>query len=231
LKLPDSPLATSLQGKAVERELVQVEAVDIRSFATDKHHTTDDVPYGGGAGMVMKCEPIVAALEHAREVMPDAPRIYMSPSGERLTQALVKELAQLPGMILLCGRYEGVDERVREGWIDREISIGDYVLTGGEPAALVVMDAVIRYVPGVLGNQESLSEESFSTPRLEYPHYTRPRSFRGMEVPEVLLSGHHGRIAQWRKAQAERITRERRPDLLGEQEGARSGEDEAQKKP
>lgn len=227
----DSPLATSLQGKAVERELVKVETIDIRSFATDKHHTTDDVPYGGGAGMVMKCEPIVAALEHASELMPGAPRIYMSPSGERLTQDLVKELAQLPGMILLCGRYEGVDERVREGWIDREISIGDYVLTGGEPAALVVMDAVIRYVPGVLGNQDSLSEESFSTPRLEYPHYTRPRSFRDMEVPEVLLSGHHGHIAQWRSEQAERITRERRPDLLVDREQVVSAGDVAQKKP
>lgn len=210
----DSPLQTSLQGKALARELVEVSTVDIRSFATDKHHTTDDVPYGGGAGMVMKCEPLVAAIEHAKAQQPNAPCIYMSPSGERLSQRVVRELAQLEGMILLCGRYEGIDERVRQGWVDREISIGDYVLTGGEPAALVVLDAVIRYVPGVLGNAESLSEESFSTPRLEYPHYTRPRVFRGEEVPQVLLSGHHANIAKWRAAKALELTRERRPDLL-----------------
>ena len=208
-----SPLATSLQGKALQRSLLDVQTLDIRSFATDKHHMTDDVPYGGGAGMVMKCEPIVAALEHARQQQPDAPRLYMSPSGERFDQAMARELAALPGLILLCGRYEGVDERVRQGWIDREISIGDYVLTGGEPAALVVLDAVMRHVPGVLGNMDSLSEESFSQPLLEYPHYTRPRDFRGLEVPEVLLSGHHARITQWRREQAERLTQQRRPDL------------------
>ena len=214
----DSPLRTSLLGKAREARLVEVVCTNVRDFATDKHRTTDDVPYGGGAGMVMKCEPVVAALEEAGEASPGLPRIYLTPQGEPLSQALARELSNGPGMIVLCGHYEGIDERIREGWIDREISVGDYVLTGGEPAALVLIDAVTRLVPGVIGNEESLVEESFSTNLVEYPHYTRPREFRGMGVPEVLLSGHHAKIAAWRHEQALHRTRTRRPDLLDESE-------------
>ena len=209
----EGPLQISLTGKAIERGHFSVNCVDIRSFTTDKHRTCDDVPYGGGAGMVMKPEPLVAALESARERHPGVPRILMSPQGEPFSQEIARELAAGPGMILVCGRYEGIDERVRQNWIDREISIGDYVLTGGEVASMVVIDAVTRLLPGVLGNQESINEESFSAPMLEYPQYTRPREFRGFEVPEVLLSGDHGRIAKWRRDQSEARTRERRPDL------------------
>lgn len=214
----ESPLASSILSRAIEREQLAVRCTDIRDYTTDKHRTTDDVPYGGGAGMVMKCEPTVAALEAARERNPEALRVYMTPQGERLTQRLSEELADAPGLILLCGHYEGVDERVREGWIDREVSIGDYVLTGGEPAALVLLDSVVRLLPGVLGNPESIEEESFQTGLIEHPHYTRPRSFRGMEVPEVLLSGHHGKIAEWRHQQSVARTRTRRPDLLDDSE-------------
>ena len=212
-----SPLATSLTGKAIDKGLFDVILRDIRDYATDKHRTTDDVPYGGGAGMVMKPEPIVGALEAAQAEQPDAPRILLTPQGEPFNQAMARELAGESGLILTCGRYEGVDERVRQGWIDREISIGDYVLTGGEIPALAIIDAVTRLLPGVLGNVASIQEESFSRPRLEYPQYTRPRIFRGMEVPEVLLSGHHGRVEQWRKEQSELRTRQRRPDLLREE--------------
>jgi tRNA (guanine37-N1)-methyltransferase len=217
----DSPLSTSLMGKAIDKGLFEVDAFDIREYATDKHRTTDDVPYGGGAGMVMKCEPTVAALEAAAAARPGLPRIYMTPQGEPFTQSVARELAQGPGMVLLCGRYEGVDYRVREGWIDREICVGDFVLTGGEPAALVVLNAVTRLLPGVLGNAESIDDESFSSGMLEYPHYTRPREFRGREVPEVLLSGHHARIEAWRREQSLRRTQAVRPDLL-----ARAGEEE-----
>ena len=212
----DSPLNTSLTKKAIDRGHFDVQVTDIRDFATDKHNKCDDLPYGGGAGMVMKPEPLVGALEAARENVPEAPRILLTPQGEPFDQSLARELSEGPGMILTCGRYEGVDERVRQHWIDREISIGDYVLTGGEVAAMVVLDAVTRLLPGVLGNQESVAEESFSTELLEYPHYTRPRSFRGHEVPEVLLSGHHAKIDQWRQAQSEERTRHRRPDLFDE---------------
>jgi tRNA (guanine37-N1)-methyltransferase len=208
------PLQASLTGKAIERGLFDVDLVDIRSFATDRHRTCDDLPYGGGAGMVMKPEPLVAALEHSREQLPDAPRILLTPQGEPFSQSIARDLREAPGLILTCGRYEGVDERVRKHWIDREISIGDYVLTGGEVAAMVVIDAVTRLLPGVLGNQDSVDEESFSTPLLEYPHYTRPRSFRGHDVPEILLSGDHQAIANWRREQSLERTRARRPDLL-----------------
>lgn len=214
----ESPLSTSILGRAQEKELVEYALVDIRDFATDRHRKTDDLPYGGGAGMLMKPEPLVAALEFAREQDPGATRILMSPQGEPLTQALAQELADQPeGLILTCGRYEGVDERVRDGWIDREISLGDYVLSGGEPGALVLLDAITRLVPGVLGNEASIREESFSAPSLEYPQYTRPREFRGKEVPEILLSGDHAKIAQWRRKQALERTRKRRPDLLDPQ--------------
>lgn len=214
----DSPLQQSLLGKAIKAGRAAVSCTNIRDFATDKHRTTDDVPYGGGAGMVMKCEPTVAALEHAAAELPTAPRIYLTPQGAPLTHAVAQELSEGPGMILLCGHYEGVDERVREGWIDREISVGDYVLTGGEGPALILLDAVVRLVPGVVGNAASLEDESFSTNAIEYPHYTRPREFRGRAVPDVLLSGHHGKIEAWRREQSQQRTRERRPDLLDEEQ-------------
>lgn len=212
----ETPLSTSILGRAQDKGLVDYAMVDIRDFAHDKHRTTDDLPYGGGAGMVMKPEPLVEALEYAREQDAGAPRVLLSPQGEPLTQSLADELAAEPGLILTCGRYEGIDERVRQGWIDREISIGDYVLSGGEPGALVLVDAVTRLLPGVLGNEESIREESFAQGRLEYPQYTRPREFRGRQVPEVLLSGNHQKIAQWRQQQSLERTRTRRPDLLDE---------------
>jgi tRNA (guanine37-N1)-methyltransferase len=216
----DSPLKTSIIGRAREQGLAKIVCTDIRAFATDKHRMTDDVPYGGGAGMVMKPEPCVGALEAAAARAPGAVRVYLTPSGEPFTQKIAREMAGWPGMILMCGRYEGLDDRVRQGWIDREISVGDYVLTGGEPAALILIDAVVRLLPGVLGNPESLEDESFSHGRLEYPHYTRPRSFRGMEVPEVLLGGNHAKIDAWRRERSEALTRERRPDLLKREDEA-----------
>lgn len=213
----DSPLKTSLTGKAIEENHFDVQLTDIRDFATDKHRKCDDLPYGGGAGMVMKPEPLVAALEDAREGFCDAPRILLTPQGKPFDQATARKLSEGPGMILVCGRYEGVDERVRQGWIDEEISIGDYVLTGGEVAAMVVLDAVTRQLPGVLGNAESVVDESFTKRRLEYPQYTRPRSFRGHDVPDVLLSGHHEKIERWRRDEAKKRTRRRRPDLLDDE--------------
>jgi tRNA (guanine37-N1)-methyltransferase len=218
-----SPLASSLLGRAADAELARFQTTDIRDFATDKHRSADDLPYGGGAGMVMKPEPLAGALEAARERLPTAPRILLTPQGERLTQALAAELANGPGMILTCGHYEGIDERIRDGWIDREISVGDFVLTGGEPAALVLLDAVVRLVPGVVGNAESLADESFQSNLLEYPHFTRPREFRGRRVPDVLLSGHHAKIEEWRRERALERTRARRPDLLSDEAGVEDG--------
>ncbi len=211
----ESPLKTSLTGKAIERGHFDVQLIDIRDFATDKHNTCDDSPYGGGAGMVMKPEPLVGALEHARNNSPDAPRILLTPQGEPFAQPIAQQLArEHQSLILVCGRYEGVDERVRQHWIDREISIGDFVLTGGEIGAMTILDAVTRLLPGVLGNADSADEESFSTDRLEYPQYTRPQDFRGHPVPDILLSGHHGKIAEWRRQKALERTQDRRPDLL-----------------
>lgn len=212
----ESPLNTGVIGKAIDRELFSARCIDIRGFATDKHRTTDDLPYGGGAGMVMKPEPLVAALEHARQDNPTLPRIYLTPQGRPFDQAMAREFAESDGFILVCGRYEGIDARVRDNWIDEEVSIGDFVLTGGEPAALIMLDAITRLIPGVLGNPASIVEESFSKPMLDYPHYTRPREFRGLEVPEVLFSGHHAKIEAWRRQQALDMTRARRPELLGE---------------
>ncbi len=212
------PLEASMIGRAIEEGHLEVEVTDIRDFATGRHRRTDDKPYGGGAGMVMKPGPLVRALEYAAEAQPEAPRILLTPQGERLDQELAGEMAGEPGMILVCGRYEGIDQRVRDGWIDRELSIGDFVLSGGEPAALVTLDAVMRLLPGVLGNAQSLDEESFSAEGLlEYPHYTRPREFRGRSVPEVLLSGDHARIERWRREKARERTAERRPDLVDEE--------------
>lgn len=207
-----SPMAASLMGKAVETGIVGFSAVQIRDFATDKHHTVDGSPYGGGSGMVMRPEPIVAALGSV-PVVEGQVRVMLSPRGERLTQSVVRELAGASEIVLLCGRYEGFDERVTD-WFDRELSLGDFVLSGGEPAALALIDAITRLVPGVMGNQHSAVEESFSDGLLEYPQYTRPPVFHGREVPPVLLSGNHAMIRKWRRAESLRVTRQRRPELL-----------------
>lgn len=208
-------LSASILGRAREEGLLTVEAVDIRQFSTRKHKNTDDYPFGGGAGMVMTAQPIVDAVEAARNNGYTGKCIYLSPRGKTLTQQKVVEIAQQEdNLILLCGHYEGVDQRAIDLVVDEEISIGDYVLTGGELPALVLIDAVARHLPGVLGSGESAGDESFSRGLLEYPQYTRPRAFRGLSVPEVLLSGNHADIDLWRKQQARRITLERRPDLL-----------------
>jgi tRNA (guanine37-N1)-methyltransferase len=196
----------SLLKLAIEQALVEIHVWNIRDWATDKHHKVDDRPFGGGPGMVIMPQPVFACVE---EVQSKAPQpgavVLLTPAGERLTQALVRELATLPRLLLLCGRYEGFDERIRLGLRPREVSIGDFVCNGGEVPAMVVIDTVIRYVPGVLGDPTSVCEESHSDPgRLEYPQYTRPREFRGMSVPEVLLNGNHAEIARWRLEQSER---------------------------
>ena len=203
----------SLLGKAVERGLLDVRVHDLRDHTTDRHRQVDDEPYGGGPGMVMKPEPLFAAVESLKADGP-AHVVLLTPSGRRLDQALVRELAAHPRLVLICGRYEGVDERVAEHLVDEEISIGDYVLAGGEAAALVVVDAVARVLPGVVGEPESVAQESFESGLLDHPHYTRPAEVRGWRVPDVLLSGHHAEIERWRRTEAERRTRERRPDLL-----------------
>lgn len=208
-----SPLRASLLGKAVTAGTIDVRVTDIRDFAAGRHRVADDTPYGGGSGMVMKIEPIVAALEAARERVPYARRILLTPRGRRFDQASAEELAGLDAMILLCGHYEGIDERVVD-WIDDEISVGDYVLGGGETAALVVLEAVARLRPGFVGNQSSLAEESFGDGGLEYPQYTRPEEFRGSRVPPILLSGNHAAIARWRRKESLRRTRAQRPDLF-----------------
>jgi len=203
----------SILAKAVERGVIAVDAVDIRDHATDRHRVVDDYPYGGGYGMVMKPEPVFAAME-AISPPPGAPVILLSPAGERFSQKVARELASHPHLVLLCGRYEGMDDRIRQGLGAREISIGDYVLTGGEIPALVLIDAVSRLVPGVLGKGGSAEEETFSAGLLEYPHFTRPPEFRGLKVPEVLLSGDHGRIARWRRERSLAKTFRERPDLI-----------------
>lgn len=205
-------LGLSLAGKALEEGKWTLETLDIRAFSSDKHGSVDDTPYGGGAGLVLRPDVVSEALAAARQDFAGRV-IYLSPRGRVLDQALVTELAQGPGVVLLCGRYEGVDQRVLDHHAVIEVSVGDYVLSGGEPAALVLLDACIRLLPGVMGNEETVAEESFSSGLLEYPHYTRPPVWEGKEVPAVLLSGHHSQIAAWRRAQAEAVTRERRPDL------------------
>ncbi len=211
----DPFLSSSIVGRATEAGLVSIDALSIRSFASDRHRTVDDRPFGGGPGMLLTCAPVFEAVEYAEARRERNPvRILLTPQGQRLTQRTVAALAREPWLLLLCGHYEGFDERIRSGFDFREISIGDYVLSGGEPAAMVLIDSVVRLLPGALGDEASAQNDSFSEGLLEYPQYTRPRSFRGMDVPEVLLSGDHGRIAAWRKEQAQRRTQERRPDLL-----------------
>ncbi len=210
-----APLDETILRRARDAGLIEVRVHDLRDWATDRHRTVDDYPFGGGPGMVMKPEPLFEAV---RSIQPlaetPATVVLMTPQGERLDQGLVEELAALPRLLLICGRYEGVDERVREHLVDREVSIGDFVVSGGELPALLLIDAVSRQVPGVLGSDASLEEESFGGGLLEYPQYTRPAEFEGRAVPEVLLSGHHAEIAKWRRRQRLLRTRDRRPDLL-----------------
>jgi len=207
------PLGVSLAGKALSSKLWSLDVVDIRDHATDKHRTVDDTPAGGGPGMVMKADVLARALEAASPPDDTRPRLYMTPRGRPLTQARVATLSRGPGAVILCGRFEGVDERIIEARNFSEISIGDYVLSGGEPAALALLDACIRLIPGVMGKEASAAEESFSDGLLEYPQFTRPPVWEGRAIPEILLSGDHAKVAAWRRAEAERATRERRPDL------------------
>jgi len=209
----EGPFGASIIRRARERRLVNMHIHNIRDWATDKHQMTDDTPYGGGGGMVMKPEPIFAAVEDVRG---DAlcPTILLSPQGRVLTQHVAQEIAQHERIILICGRYEGVDERVREHLVTDELSIGDYVISGGEPAAIVVVDALVRLLPGALGYELSAAEDSHATGILEGPHYTRPPEFRDWSVPEILLSGHHANVEKWRRQQALLRTLQRRPDLL-----------------
>lgn len=211
----ESPLKVGLLGKAIENGLVECETVWIRDYATDKHKTVDDTPYGGGPGMVMKVDVVADAIEHARARWPAQRTILLSPRGVPLTQNKAAELAVLDTVHLVCGRYEGFDERIVEGgFIDEELSLGDFVLAGGEAAALVCVEAVSRLVGGVVGNEQSVENDSFYHGLLDHPHYTRPRDFRGMEVPEVLLGGNHADIDRWRRQQSLQATLARRPDLL-----------------
>ncbi len=207
------PLGHSIAGRAKDEGKWSIETLQIRDFATDKHHTVDDTPAGGGAGMVMKANVLGAAVDEALERQPDAPLLAMSPRGKPLTQARVRSLSTGPGVTILCGRFEGFDERIFEARPVEEVSIGDYILSGGEIGALALLDACIRLLPGVMGAASSGDEESFEQGLLEYPHYTRPKEWEGRTIPEVLRSGDHAKIEAWRKAHAENITRSRRPDL------------------
>ncbi|HZF77059.1 MAG TPA: tRNA (guanosine(37)-N1)-methyltransferase TrmD [Acetobacteraceae bacterium] len=218
------PLGLSLAGRALREGRWALDALDIRGFATDRHRSVDDTPFGGGAGMVMRPDVIDAACAAARPEGDARPLVYLTPRGRPLSQAMVRGWAAGPGLVLLCGRYEGVDQRVIEARGMVEVSLGDFVLSGGEVAALALLDACVRLLPGVMGGAESAAEESFGADGLlEYPHYTRPAEWQGRRVPEVLLSGHHAEVARWRRAQAEEITRERRPDLLARHEHAGDG--------
>jgi len=208
-----SPLQTSLLKKAQEKGLIDVRLWDIRQYAEDKHRMTDDAPYGGGGGMVMKVEPIDRALSAVEPVSGKTLVILLTPQGETFNQQMAEQFSQYSRLVLVCGHYEGVDERVREYLVEKEVSIGDYILTGGELSALVVVDTVSRLIPGVLGNSESAACDSFSMGLLEYPHYTRPGSYRGWEVPDVLLSGNHAEIQCWRRKESLKRTWSRRPDL------------------
>ena len=215
------PLGVSLAGRALEEGTWSLETVQIRDFAKDKHRTVDDTPAGGGAGMVLKVDVIAAAVDHALAAHPHCPVLAMTPRGKPITQARVRELAAGPGVTILCGRFEGFDERIFEGRPVEEVSLGDIVLSGGEPAALAILDACIRLLPGVMGAPSSGTEESFEEGLLEYPQYTRPQEWEGRTIPEVLRSGDHAKISAWRKAQAENDTRLRRPDLWERHRDAR----------
>ncbi len=225
------PLGVSLAGKALESGKWALETVDIREFASDKHRSVDDTPFGGGPGMVMRPDVVDAAIAAAIRGRPEAgPVIYLSPRGRLLTQQVVRELAARPAVTILCGRYEGVDERVLEARAVDEISLGDFILSGGEPAAIALLDAVVRLLPGVVGAPAGLEDESFERGLLEYPHYTRPADWQGRTVPETLLSGHHERIAAWRLSQSEEVTRARRPDLWARYMAAGGREKEGMKR-
>jgi tRNA (guanine37-N1)-methyltransferase len=217
----DAALGEGVIGRARERGVVDIRVRDLREYTDDRHRSVDDVPYGGGPGMVMKPEPLFRAVEAiaAERGQPSAV-VLMTPQGRRFTHAEAERLSRMDHLVVICGRYEGVDERVAEALVTEEISIGDYVLSGGELPALVVIDAVVRLVPGVVGDAASVEGDSFAQGVLDHPHYTRPAVFRGMAVPDVLVSGHHGDIDRWRRAERERRTRERRPDLLNELETA-----------
>jgi tRNA (guanine37-N1)-methyltransferase len=214
-------LGLSLSGDALAREIWALDTHDIRAHGLGRHRQVDDTPAGGGAGMVLRCDVLAAAIDAAAPPDDPRPRLLMSPRGRPLAQARVRALAEGPGLVIVCGRFEGVDERVIAGRGLEEVSIGDYVLSGGEPAATIVLDACVRLLPGVMGKSESGVEESFESGRLEYPHYTRPRDWEGRAIPDVLMGGNHGAICRWREAESLRLTRERRPDLL------RRGEDGA----
>lgn len=207
-------LGQSLAGKALEAGAWSLETVQIRDFATGRHRNVDDTPAGGGAGMVLRPDVLARAIDAASPEGDARPRLLMSPRGEPLTQTFVRELAAGPGAVIVCGRFEGVDQRVIEGRGLREVSVGDYILSGGEPGALTLLDAVVRLLPGVMGNEASGEEESFENDLLEHPHYTRPQEWEGRTIPDVLTSGNHARIAAWRRGEAEKLTRARRPDLL-----------------
>jgi len=207
-------LGLSLAGRALEAGTWALETVQIRDFAADRHRTVDDTPAGGGAGMVMRADVLARAIDHAAPEGDPRPKLLMSPRGKPLTQARVRALAAGPGAVILCGRFEGVDQRLIEARALEEVSVGDYILSGGEPAALVLLDAVVRLLPGVMGNEASGTEESFEHGLLEHPHFTRPQEWEGRAIPDVLISGNHAKIAQWRREQAEKLTRERRPDLV-----------------
>lgn len=208
------PLGLSLAGDALARGAWQCDARNIRDFGIGKHRTVDDTPAGGGAGMVLRADVLADAIDAAMMQDDPRPRLLMSPRGKPLTQARIRALAEGPGTLIVCGRFEGVDERVIEGRKLEEVSIGDYILSGGEMAALVLMDACVRLLPGVMGHEQSGEDESFENGFLEYPHYTRPREWEGLTIPDILLSGDHAKIARWRRAQSEAITQARRPDLL-----------------
>lgn len=213
-------LSTSITGRAMKNNLIQIEAVNIRDFTTEKHGHVDDYPYGGGAGMVMQAEPIYRTWKHITDGLERRPRVvYMTPQGQVFNQGLAEELAKEEDLIVLCGHYEGVDERILEMIVTDNVSIGDYVLTGGELPAMVMIDCISRLVPGVLNNEVSAEFESFHENLLEYPQYTRPEEFMGMRVPDILLSGHHANIEKWRHEQSVKRTQERRPDLLARQTG------------
>lgn len=208
-----SPFKESIIWRAIEKGIVKINIYDLRDFTHDRHRVTDDYPYGGGAGMIMKPEPLIEAIEKIKKKSP-ARVILMTPQGKPLTQSRARELSQEDGITIVCGRYEGVDERVRIHFVDEEISVGDYILSGGEIPAMVLVDAIIRLIPGVLGDESSSIDDSFSQNLLEYPQYTRPVFFKGYNVPEVLLSGNHEKIGEWRRMESLKRTLERRPDLL-----------------